>query len=65
MAHGVCELLWIRNLLGELRFIPNHAMQLNSNNEAEIDIAHNPVQHDRTTHVEVTYISSRRNLRQR
>jgi hypothetical protein len=53
MAHGVCELLWIRNLLGELGFKPNHAMQLNCDNKAAIDIAHNPVQHDRTKHVEV------------
>ncbi|CAL2249943.1 unnamed protein product [Prunus armeniaca] len=53
MAHGVCELLWIRNLLGELGFKPKHAMQLNCDNKAAIDIAHNPVQHDRTKHVEV------------
>jgi hypothetical protein len=53
MAHGVCELLWIRNLLGELGFKPNHSMQLNCDNKAAIDIAHNPVQHDRTKHIEV------------
>ena len=53
MAHGVCELLWIRNLLDELGFKPNHSMQLNCDNKATIDIAHNPVQHDRTKHVEV------------
>ncbi|CAL2254340.1 unnamed protein product [Prunus armeniaca] len=53
MAHEVCELLWIRNLLGELGFKPKHAMQLNCDNKAAIDIAHNPVQHDRTKHVEV------------
>ena len=53
MAHGVCELLWIRNLLEELGFKPKHAMQLNCDNKAAIDIAHNPVQHDRTKHVEV------------
>ncbi|CAL2267766.1 unnamed protein product [Prunus armeniaca] len=53
MAHRVCELLWIRNLLGELGFKPKHAMQLNCDNKTAIDIAHNPVQHDRTKHVEV------------
>ena len=53
MAQGVCELLWIRNLLEELGFKPKHAMQLNCDNKAAIDIAHNPVQHDRTKHVEV------------
>ena len=53
MTHGVCELLWIRNLLGELGFKRNHSMQLNCDNKAAIDITHNPVQHDRTKHVEV------------
>jgi hypothetical protein len=53
MTHRVGELLWIMNLLGELGFKPNHAMQLNCDNKAAIDIAHNPVQHDRTKHVEV------------
>lgn len=53
MAHGVCELLWIRNLLRDLGFKPKRAMQLHCDNKASIDIAHNPVQHDRTKHVEV------------
>ena len=44
MAHGVCELLWLRNLLHDLGFKPK---------QASIDISHNPVQHDRTKHVEI------------
>ncbi|KAM1530006.1 hypothetical protein ACFX1Z_019153 [Malus domestica] len=53
MAHGVCELLWVKNLLRDLGFRPKHAMRLHCDNKAAIDIAHNPVQHDRTKHVEV------------
>ncbi|CAL2225827.1 unnamed protein product [Prunus armeniaca] len=53
MAHGVCELLRIRNLLGELGFKPKHVMQLNCDNKVAINIAHNLVQHERTKHVEV------------
>ncbi|KAM1489804.1 hypothetical protein ACFXTO_033012 [Malus domestica] len=53
MAHGVCELLWVRNLLRDLGFRPKHAMRLHCDNKAAIDIAHNPVQHDQTKHVEV------------
>jgi hypothetical protein len=53
MAQGVCELLWLRNLLRDLGFKPKQAMNLFCDNKAAIDISHNPVQHDRTKHVEV------------
>ncbi|BFG40932.1 hypothetical protein CerSpe_272060 [Prunus speciosa] len=53
MAHGVCELLWIRRLLTELGFKPEKPMELHCDNKSAIDIAHNPIQHDQTKHVEV------------
>ncbi|CAL8073329.1 unnamed protein product [Prunus armeniaca] len=53
MAHKVCELLWIRRLLIELGFKPEKPMELHYDKKSAIDIAHNPVQHDRTKHVEV------------
>ncbi|XP_020419495.1 uncharacterized protein LOC109949168 [Prunus persica] len=42
MAHGVCELLWIKRLLTELGFKPEKPMELHCDNKAAIDIAHNP-----------------------
>ncbi|CAL2243576.1 unnamed protein product [Prunus armeniaca] len=53
MAQGVCELLWLRRLLRDLGFGPRKPMDLYCDNKAAIAIAHNPVQHDRTKHVEV------------
>ncbi|PRQ19007.1 putative RNA-directed DNA polymerase [Rosa chinensis] len=53
MAHGVCELLWLRNLLRDLGFKLKSTMQLYCDNKAAIDISQNLVQHDRTKHVEV------------
>ena len=53
MAHGVCELLSIIRLLTELGFKPKKPMELHCDNKSAIDIVHNPVQHDRTKHVEV------------
>ncbi|CAL9028535.1 unnamed protein product [Prunus brigantina] len=53
MAHGVRELLWIKRLLTELGFKPKKPMKLHCDNKSAIDIAHNPIQHDRTKHVEV------------
>ena len=53
MAQGVCELLWLWRLLKDLGVKPLKAKNLYCDNKAVIEIAHNPVQHDRTKHVEV------------
>ena len=53
MAQGVCELLWLRNLLRSLGFKQEQPMPLHCDNTAAVEIAHNPVQHDRTKHVEI------------
>ena len=53
MAHGVCELLWIRNILRDLGIEYATPMNLHCDNKAAIQNAQNPVQHDRTKHVEV------------
>ena len=53
MAQGVCELLWINIILKELKLTPSRSMKLYCDNKAAINTAHNPVQHDRTKHVEI------------
>ncbi|GMP83473.1 hypothetical protein CsSME_00037367 [Camellia sinensis var. sinensis] len=53
MAQGVCKLLWIKLLLSDLGIDQMDSMQLYCDNKAAINIAHNPVQHDRTKHVEI------------
>ena len=53
MALGICELLWIKIILEDLRIKWEEPMRLNCDNKSSIEIAHNPVQHDRTKHVEV------------
>jgi hypothetical protein len=53
MVKGICELLWLRKILAELGMNPKHEMKLYCDNKAAIDISHNPVQHDRTKHIEV------------
>ena len=53
MTHGVCELLWIRNILRDLGIEYATPMNLHCDNKAAIQNAQNPVQHDRTKHVEV------------
>ncbi|KAK9062929.1 hypothetical protein SSX86_003558 [Deinandra increscens subsp. villosa] len=53
MAQTTCELVWVRNLLGEIGFKQNKPMNLWCDNEAAIHIANNPVFHERTKHIEV------------
>ena len=53
MAHGICELLWIKIILSDLGIKWKEPMKLYCDIKSAISIAHNPVQHDRTKHVEV------------
>ena len=53
MALGICEALWLRLLLRDLGYLPRQPIRLYCDNKATCDIAHNPVQHDCTKHVEV------------
>ena len=53
MAQGICELIWVRTLLKELRVAQTNTMKLYCDNKAAINITHNPVHHDKTKHVEI------------
>ncbi|WKA00244.1 hypothetical protein VitviT2T_018623 [Vitis vinifera] len=53
MNLGLCEALWLRLLLQDLGYLSRQPIRLFCDNKAACDIAHNPVQHDRTKHVEV------------
>jgi hypothetical protein len=53
MAHGVCELLWVQILLTELQLFKSKPLMLYCDNKAAIDIANNPIHHDRTKHIEI------------
>lgn len=53
MVHGVCEPIWIKRILLDLGVEVLIPMKLICDNQAAVKIANNPVQHDRTKHVEV------------
>ncbi|KAG8496181.1 hypothetical protein CXB51_009524 [Gossypium anomalum] len=53
MALGICELLWLKIILEDLKIKWEGPMKLYCENKSAINIAHNPVQHDRTKHIEV------------
>jgi len=52
MTHGVCELLWLRIILKDLKVACKESMILYCDNKSGISIVHNLVQHDRTKHIE-------------
>ncbi|XP_024018583.1 uncharacterized protein LOC112090760 [Morus notabilis] len=53
VAQGICEVLWLRKLLEELQVTVEFPVKLYCENKSAINISLNPVQHDRTKHVEV------------
>ena len=53
MALGVCELLWLKIILEDLKIVWEGPMKLYCDNKSIIDSAHNPMQHDPIKHVEV------------
>ncbi|KAA3473579.1 Copia protein [Gossypium australe] len=50
MDQGICELLWIKVSLDDLKVKWNGPMRYCNNT---INITHNPTQHDRTKHIEI------------
>ena len=52
MALGICEGMWLRELLA-LRLPYEGHLRLLCDNQAAINIAKDPVHHDRTKHIEI------------
>ncbi|GKE49447.1 hypothetical protein Tco_1480705, partial [Tanacetum coccineum] len=53
IARGITEVLWVRKLLTEIGYPPQEPSKVMSDNKAAIQISENPVQHDRTKHIEI------------
>ena len=53
MALTTCELIWLKELLQELRFGKDGQMTLVCDNQVALHIASNQVFHEKTKHIEV------------
>ena len=52
-AQGLYELLWLKIIIDDLRIKWDGPMKLYCDNKSAINIAHNPIQHNRTKHIEI------------
>jgi histone deacetylase 1/2 len=52
LAHATAELLWIQTLLTELH-VPFEAPTILCDNQSAVMLAHNPIMHSRTKHMEI------------
>lgn len=55
MAHGVRELLWLKIILEELKITREAIKKFYCESNSAITITRNPVQQERTKHMEVTF----------
>ena len=62
MVVETCELVWIKQLLGELKFAEIGHMELVCDNQPALHIASNPVFHKRTKHIEIDCHFIRQNI---
>ncbi|GJR80320.1 putative ribonuclease H-like domain-containing protein [Tanacetum coccineum] len=53
IARGITEVLWIQKLLIKIGYPPQEPSKVTSDNKAAIQISENPVQHNRTKHIEI------------
>ncbi|RVW47659.1 Retrovirus-related Pol polyprotein from transposon TNT 1-94 [Vitis vinifera] len=63
IAHGIYDLLRLKKLLEDLKVTSPMPMKLYCDKKATINIAHNPVQHDRTKHVKVDWTLNQREVK--
>ena len=52
MAKGICELLWLKIILDDLKIKLEEPMRLYYDNKSTINIVHNSMQHDKTKHID-------------
>ncbi|KAK3028164.1 hypothetical protein RJ639_038688 [Escallonia herrerae] len=53
IALSICEGMWLKRLLEELKITCEGSIKVFCDNQASINIAKNPVHHDKTKHVEI------------
>ena len=55
MAHAAQTAIWLRRLLNDLGFVQRSATKIHEDNQGCIAMAKNPVNHERTKHIDIKY----------
>ena len=53
MSQGICKLLWLKIISKDLKIKWDKPMRLYCDNKSAISIAHNPIRHNQTKHIEI------------
>ena len=62
MVESISEVVWIKDIHEKFSIMKDRFIHLQSNNMSAMDIANNPVQHNRTKHLEINRHFIRENL---
>jgi hypothetical protein len=62
VANGVAEATWLRQLLHELQTLPSRCTIVYCDNISTVYLSTNPIQHQRTKHVEIDLYFVRENV---
>ena len=55
VATAACQVVWLRQLLGELTGVEAHLPALMVDNQPAIALAKNPILHDRSKHIDMKF----------
>lgn len=56
VTEGTKEAIWLRRLFSELKILnPQDSTLIYGDNQGSLNLAHNPVYHERTKHIEVLH----------
>ena len=55
LTNATCEAIWLRRILADLEEAQSGSTCINCDNHSAIKLAHNPIYHARTKHVELQY----------
>lgn len=53
LANGICEGIWLKRSLEDLKVNTGRTVRLLCDNQSSLSISKDPIQHDRTTHIEI------------